>query len=414
MSCSGKTKTKLFIINVRRVILPHRRLSDISRASVQNSKIAKPKPYTIKRGLTVIVMVFLFVLTSYYWANDQFNTNNLALADGQNLVSVYYDGQNKTIATGAQTVQETLNKLNVTLSPGDVVEPALNTKISRGVTNINVYRAFTYVVVDGQKRQAIASGHRSPRKVANQASTTLYPEDHIETKRVENFVGSPSIGQELIIQRATPVVVILAGKRFELRTHAKTVKELFIEKNLDVKLEDVITPSKDAAISPGMQIVVSRVGQRVVVQEEVIGITTTNTVDESKPAGYSAVSQAGSAGRKVLSYLVTEHDGVEQSKNLIEERVTVPMVPRIVVVGPSTLNSSAWAKLRFCESGNNYANKRNPLYRGAYQFDFATWNNYGGYRDPADAPPAVQDAKALDTYKRRGASPWPLCGRFLR
>lgn len=65
-----------------------------------------------------------------------------------------------------------------------------------------------------------------------------------------------------------------------------------------------------------------------------------------------------------------------------------------------------WLKLRYCESGNNYANKRNPSYRGAYQFAFSTWGNYGGFYDPADAPPEVQDAKAQATFNSSGWRPW--------
>ncbi len=70
-------------------------------------------------------------------------------------------------------------------------------------------------------------------------------------------------------------------------------------------------------------------------------------------------------------------------------------------------------QLKMCESGNNYANKNNPKYRGAYQYDISTWGGFGGFIDPADAPPSVQDAKFLETYNRRGKSPWPSCGRFL-
>lgn len=79
------------------------------------------------------------------------------------------------------------------------------------------------------------------------------------------------------------------------------------------------------------------------------------------------------------------------------------------VVG-GTLDSRIMA-LKMCESGNNYASRSNPLYRGAYQYSYSTWGNYGGYYDPADAPPEVQDARFRETYAARGGSPWPVCSR---
>ena len=72
-------------------------------------------------------------------------------------------------------------------------------------------------------------------------------------------------------------------------------------------------------------------------------------------------------------------------------------------------------RLRMCESTDNYA-ATNPSgkYRGAYQFDFATWRTVGGTGDPAVAPPEEQDARARELYARRGHQPWPECGRFLQ
>lgn len=62
-----------------------------------------------------------------------------------------------------------------------------------------------------------------------------------------------------------------------------------------------------------------------------------------------------------------------------------------------------------CES-NGYADRRNPTYRGRYQFDRSTWASVGGSGDPADASPAEQDERARSLYARDGASPWPRCG----
>ena len=73
-----------------------------------------------------------------------------------------------------------------------------------------------------------------------------------------------------------------------------------------------------------------------------------------------------------------------------------------------------WAALRRCESTDDYqAVNPSGTYRGAYQFDYATWQTVGGTGDPAAAPPEEQDARARELYARRGHQPWPECGRFL-
>ncbi|MBT5139428.1 MAG: hypothetical protein HOH36_07960 [Acidimicrobiaceae bacterium] len=74
-----------------------------------------------------------------------------------------------------------------------------------------------------------------------------------------------------------------------------------------------------------------------------------------------------------------------------------------------------WKALRLCESTHNYeAISPSGLYRGAYQFDIATWYAVGGVGDPIQAPPEEQDARARELYARRGDQPWPVCGRYLK
>lgn len=74
--------------------------------------------------------------------------------------------------------------------------------------------------------------------------------------------------------------------------------------------------------------------------------------------------------------------------------------------------SDLLARIRACESGGNYA-AVNPSgkYRGAYQFDYRTWQSVGGSGDPAAASPAEQDMRAQALMSQRGSNPWPVCGR---
>ena len=81
--------------------------------------------------------------------------------------------------------------------------------------------------------------------------------------------------------------------------------------------------------------------------------------------------------------------------------------PKRVVTNPNASSGDVFARIRARESGGNYATNTGNGYYGAYQYDLGTWGNFQGYARPDQAPPAVQDAKAAETYARRGCSPWP-------
>lgn len=87
---------------------------------------------------------------------------------------------------------------------------------------------------------------------------------------------------------------------------------------------------------------------------------------------------------------------------------SAPKAAKLVIGG-----DDAWAQLRYCEAGGDYARNSGNGYYGAYQYNLGTWANYGGYARPDLAPPEVQDAKARATQAARGWSPWPACARKL-
>jgi hypothetical protein len=72
----------------------------------------------------------------------------------------------------------------------------------------------------------------------------------------------------------------------------------------------------------------------------------------------------------------------------------------------------AWLnRVARCESSNNTrAISADGLYRGLFQFDLQTWHSVGGVGDPIDASRAEQELRAVLLLKRRGTSPWPVCG----
>lgn len=376
--------------------------------------------YLSKRNIVVVGLTFTFVMLTVGYSRDQLDWQRKAYADGKHLLSIYADGKKKMVATSSNTVGEAIDELGLPLQQGDVVEPGPDTPIDQPTFNINIYRGLPAVVeVDG-KSTPVVSGHRSPRQIVLDAGVQLYPEDEVRMERVVNFLDDGSVGPKVSVTRAKPVQVVLAGQIYNFRTQKEKVGDMLKEHHLDVQPKDVTNVALDANIEKGQRIIINRLSQNVVNATELVKADKKVEYDNNKEVGYSAVRQAGRDGKKIVTYLVDLTNGIETGRRVMDEKIIEQPTDQVVVRGskkPEVATSAGddkWAKLRFCESGGNYANKRNPVYRGAYQFDFATWNNYGGYRDPADAPAEVQDAKAKETFARRGASPWPICGRFLR
>lgn len=369
-------------------------------------------------SIMVVVVLFCFVVFSLLLGRDQVMPGNVALADGKGLITIYADGQKKTIGTNANTIGEALEQNGVKLAQGDVVEPAAETKITQPIYNVNVYRAYPAVIIDGTTKISTLSGYRSARRVVTSAGIKLYNEDKVTSERSDNFVGEGVVGQRITIERAMPIKVTIGGKTFEFRTWKNTVREILAEKGIELQPTDQLNVRADDSLTKNMHIVVSRLSQDIISVMESIEPEIQYIDEPDQPTSYQAVKESGAPGQKLVTYAVQQRDGVEIGRTVVDTKVVKDAKAKIIIRGTKRSNndmqSDGWQKLRFCESGGNYANKKNPLYRGAYQFDYSTWNNYGGYYDPADAPPAVQDEKAYDTYRRRGAQPWPVCGRYIR
>lgn len=343
--------------------------------------------------------------------------NQRAAADNHRYVTVHYDGASQTLATDAKTVGEVLDRAHIPVGERDAIEPAASTELVANDYNVNVYRARPVTVVDNGQRYAVTTAAQSPRKMAESAGLTIYDEDRLDVNRIDDFISEGSYGLKVTVQRSVPVTLNMYGTPTAIRTQATTVGQLLKEKKISLKEGDTVSPSIDTPITPAMGITLVRNGTQTVTLEEEVAFTTKTIQDADQPVGYKKVTEEGQKGVRVVTYEVKVENGQEVARKEINSVTKTEPKQQVETVGvkPNFSGdiSAALAKLRACESGGNYANKKNPSYRGAYQFGYSTWGNFGGYYDPADAPPAVQDEAAYNLYKRRGWQPWPVCGAGL-
>src|SRR5690606_25130294 len=84
------------------------------------------------------------------------------------VVQLTLDGKKQSIPTRAQTVKDFLDRAEVTINDGDVVEPELDSAIDTDDFRINVYRARPVTIFDGEERIQALSAATTARSVAAQ------------------------------------------------------------------------------------------------------------------------------------------------------------------------------------------------------------------------------------------------------
>ena len=366
------------------------------------------------KKITFVSGAILMLVSGLFFVNQALaDATKPATKAGEKLVTIYDRGAEKTIVTKARTIREALKLAKFSIDERqDVVEPSLDSEMVAEKYNINIFRARPITIVDGNKRLKITTAEQTPALIAKAAGIEVFEEDKITLSNSDNMAVDGA-NMVMKIDRASMVNFVLYGKESVIRTHAKTVGELLKEKNINPKKDDTLSVDRSAKIIPGMKIELWRNGKQTITAEEDVKFEVEKVQDANRDSGYREVKQAGVNGKKNVTYEIEMKNGVEVSRKEIASVVTKEPKKQIEIVGTKSSTSfsgsfsEALARLRSCEG--SYTSNTGNGYYGAYQFDKRTWGNYGGYELASDAPAAVQDEKAWQTYKARGWQPWPTC-----
>lgn len=274
--------------------------------------------------------VLIAVSSGFYWTVIRGGETR----DAQ-VVIVSHDGAQQIVPSVESTVGDLLKKMNLKLDAGDRVEPSMDTRITQDDFRINVYRAVPVKVIDGDNATFTFSAATTPRAIAKQTGVELYPEDKVVTDPARNFLKDGAIGEQVVVDRATPVNVNLYGTPETVRTQAETVGDLMKEKGIKLTKDDQVLPAAETPIEPGQQIFIARTGTTIQSITEEIPMPVQTLTDANLAYGTSAVRQQGSPGQKVVTYEVELKNGVAVGRKAIQTTVIREAVTQIVVQGSS-------------------------------------------------------------------------------
>lgn len=151
-----------------------------------------------------------------------------------------------------------------------------------------------------------------------------------------NISLNDNITQDTYIEiyRAMPVNVTVNGKTTEYQTTKKIVSDILKELGIEIGSEDSVSPRLTDAVESGGEIVItSAAPQNVTVQEE-IAYNTQEVENTSLAAGTRQVVQEGKTGVKEITYSIKYEDGIEVSREIVNEIVLSQPQDEIIEYSP--------------------------------------------------------------------------------
>ena len=139
--------------------------------------------------------------------------------------------------------------------------------------------------------------------------------------------------QQISIQRAAQVVMTIDGASTTYYSVARTVGEFLDEANIVVGEHDGFNASMADAIKPGMNLSIDRVNEYHYTVDEAIPFVVKETNTYALPKGENKVVQQGQAGVLQKQYVARYENGVKVSEELISEAITQQPVDEIRETG---------------------------------------------------------------------------------
>lgn len=332
-------------------------------------------------------------------------------------ITVDVNGEQLSLATMSDTVEEALSKAGVIVGEKDIVYPGLTEKISNQDTITVRTSKQVSVAIDGVEKD-LTTNATTVEELFEQldgVNATL-------SAAALNMDKDSKIPREgLSLDVVTPKIISVtdAGKTVFTQIAAATVKDVLAERGIKVDSDDIVTPALDAPVTKNMDVKIDRVDIQEVVANEPFGEPANYVDDAELPEGEEAEVSAGTPGERTVTRKVTKVNGEETANEVIDEKVITPAVAATIKRGtkkaasaPAVANGSVWDQLAQCESTGNWAINTGNGFSGGLQFTDSTWAGFGGTAYAPRAHLATREqqiAVAQKVQAAQGWGAWPAC-----
>ncbi|MRG88164.1 G5 and 3D domain-containing protein [Salinibacillus xinjiangensis] len=246
----------------------------------------------------------------------------------KNDVVLVINGEEQSVRTHADTVDELLNEMNIDVNKHDEVLPSPKAELSQGIEIAYKEAKQVKVAVEDETQEYYTTADTIGE---------LFAEKNIEVNEHDEVSVKPSTeiseGLEVQIDKAYEVTLNDGGEEKKIWTTANTIGEFLKKEGIELSKLDKLKQDKDETISEKSSVTITRVEKVEDVVKETIDYATVTRNDDDLTKGQRKVVQEGQEGVVTKRYEVTLENGEEVDRELIGEEVEKESQDQIVALG---------------------------------------------------------------------------------
>jgi len=269
-------------------------------------------------------------------------------------VQVLADGHSQVVWTRADTIGGVLNDAAIALAPADEVllgdkqvsvadelppaewtPPAGRRSADPWQQEpqplaLSILRATPLQVIEeGGVSRTIWTRADTVEQALAENDITIYEGDEV----LPGLDAAVQPGMKVLLRRAIPITITADGQTIETRTRAGTVGDALQSLGILVMGEDQVHPPLEAELHPNTDIQITRVQERLEYEEELLPFETVWQPDDDLPIDTRRVGSEGQPGILRRRYRVRYENGEEVSRELEDEWVAQEPERKVILYG---------------------------------------------------------------------------------
>ncbi|WP_305853247.1 G5 and 3D domain-containing protein [Halobacillus amylolyticus] len=243
-------------------------------------------------------------------------------------VQVTRDGEHQLIRTHADTVEELLSEMNVTVGSYDQLSHELSQPITYGMDVEYTASKSINLTIDNKEGRYHTTAATVGEFIEGQ-ELDLKARDYISHDSGSSIEG----GMSLEVAKAIQVKLNDGGEKQNVWTTASTVGEFLEKQNVTLDELDKLNVSKGDKLHTDIPVSITRIEKVTEIVQEELEYTVITQKDDSLPKGEERVVSDGEVGMVTKEYKVTITNGEESDRKLVRETVEKESKDQVVALG---------------------------------------------------------------------------------